>query len=96
MPIPIYNFNNKTDLENFNHVIALNLDEIKAFTDEVSDTLSIDYVNKEYFGIIASLLNVDLNKSEDEYLQRKQLKTAIDTIKTKGTLDCFKVLMPLA
>lgn len=93
MPINIYNFNNKTDLENFNHVIALNLDEMKAFIDEVSDNLSIDFVNKDYFAIIASLLNVDLDKSEDEFLQRRQLKTALDTIRSKGTLECFKVLM---
>ena len=93
MPINIYNYNNKTDLENFNHVIALNLDEMKSFIDEVSDTLSVDFVDKKYFGIIASLLNVELNLAEDEFLQRRQLKTALDTIRSKGTLECFSVLM---
>ena len=93
MPVRRYDYDNRTDLENFNHVIALNLDEMKAFIDEVSDVLSIDFVDKEYFGIIASLLNVDLNREEDEFLQRRQLKTALDTIKSKGTLECFKVLM---
>ena len=93
MPITIYDFRTKTDLENFNHIIALNLDEMKSFIDEISDTLSTDFTSKKYFGIIASLLNVELDKSEDEFLQRRQLKTALDTIKTKGTLECFTVLM---
>jgi hypothetical protein len=93
MPINIYDFNSKTDLENFNHIIALNLDEMKSFIDEVSDNLSVEFVDQKYFGIIASLLNVQLDKSEDQYLQRQQLRTALDTIRSKGTLECFKVLM---
>lgn len=93
MPTPIYNYSNKSDLQNFNRVISVSLDEMKSFIDEISDTLSIDFVKPEHFAIIASLLNVDLNKSEDEYLQRRQLKTALDLIKSKGTIDCFKVLM---
>jgi hypothetical protein len=93
MPINIYDITKHTDLENFNHVIALNLDEMKAFIDEVSDNLSIEFVDEKYFGIIAALLNVDLNKSEDPNLQRQQLRTALDTIRSKGTVECFKVFM---
>jgi len=93
MPVNIYDITKHTDLENFNHVIALNLDEMKAFIDEVSDNLSIEFVDEKYFGIIAALLNVDLNKSEDPNLQRQQLRTALDTIRSKGTVECFKVFM---
>lgn len=93
MPINIYNYNEKTDLENFNRVIAISLDELKAFIDEISDVLSIEFANKEQLAIIASLLHVTLDRNEDEFLQRKQLKTALDIIKTKGTIECFKILM---
>lgn len=93
MPINVYNFKDHSDLENYNHIIALNLDEMKAFIDQVSDNLSIEFVDAKYFGIIAALLNVDLNKIEDTNLQRQQLRTALDTIRAKGTLECFKVLM---
>lgn len=93
MPINVWNFQNHTDLENYNHIIALNLDEMKTFIDQVADNLSIEFVDEKYFAIIASLLNVDLNKIEDTNLQRQQLRTALDTIRAKGTLECFKVLM---
>jgi hypothetical protein len=93
MPINIYNINTHSDLENFNHVVALNLDEMKSFIDEVSDNLSIEFVDEKYFGIIAALLNVELNKNEDPNLQRQQLRTALDTIRSKGTVECFKVFM---
>lgn len=93
MTLPIYDFSSKKDLENFNHVIALNLDDMKSFIDEVTNNLNVDIIDKNYFGILASLLSVDLTNTEDEYLQRRQLKTALDTIRSKGTLECFRVLM---
>lgn len=93
MPVSIYNYKQKTDLENFNQTIAISLDEIKAFIDQVSDILSIDFVNKDQLAVIAALLGVDLNKSEDVNLQRKQLKNALDVIKSKGTLECFTALL---
>ncbi len=93
MPVNIYNHSEKTDLENFNRTIAISLDEIKSFTDEISDILSIEFAKKEHLGVIASLLHVTLDKNEDEFLQRKQLRTALDIIKTKGTIECFRILM---
>jgi hypothetical protein len=93
MPVSIYNYKQKTDLENFNQTIAISLDDIKAFIDQVSDVLSVEFANKDHLGIMAALLGVDLNKAEDQYLQRRQLKNALDVIKTKGTIECFQALL---
>lgn len=82
-----------TDLQQFNKIVAVSLDEVKSFIDELTDILDPTFAKKETLPILAAMLNVTLNKNEDDIFQRRQIKTAVDLFKAKGTEEAFKALL---
>lgn len=71
---------------------AIALDEIKAWIDQLLDLNDIDLTKKENLVLISKLLNYPFTKEDDPNIQRRFLKSAIDFYKSKGTLECFKIL----
>ena len=71
---------------------AIALDEIKTWIDQLLDLTSIDYAKDEHLSVIAKLLGYPFTKEDDPDIQRKFLRSAIPFYKSKGTVECFKIL----
>lgn len=88
----IFNYNTSSDIASITNEVAVTLDEIKAYIDQIFDVLDIDNCPVEHLNIIANLLNYPIDKEDDPTFIRRGLKNSISMYKTKGTEDCIKLL----
>lgn len=87
-----FDYKNASDVEALTHVMAVTLDDVKYEIDQLPDSLDLDFSKPEHLNIIADLLAYQIDKEDDPDFQRKQLRVAIDSYKTKGTVESVKVL----
>ena len=81
-----------TDIKALTQVMAVTLDEVKAMVDRLTDSLNIEFAPNEQLPLIAGILGFPYNEQDDPDFTRRQIKSAIDWYKTKGTTDSFKIL----
>lgn len=89
-----YNFDYEagTPIENLTQVVSITLDELKAYTDQIMDVFDVDMAQPEHLPIIGALFGFQIDTNEDPEYQRKLLKTSIDLLKTKGTIEAFQIV----
>lgn len=74
-------------------VFAITLDEIKQAIDELPLILDIDHCPPQYLRAIAEMLNFPLEDVDNTAEQRRQLRTAIDWYKGKGSRKAFRAIL---
>ena len=87
-----FDYANATDVQKLNQTVAVTLDEIKAWIDQILDNLNVDTCPVEHLNIIANLLGYPVNKEDDPDFVRRSLKSAISLYKSKGTEEAIKVI----
>lgn len=87
-----FDYQNASDVEALNQTVAVTMDEIKAFIDQLFDNFNVDTCSTEHLNIIANVLGYPIDKEDDPDFIRKSLKNAISLYKSKGTAECIKVL----
>lgn len=88
----LFNADKAGDLESLMHLFAVTLDDMKAWIEQIVDVLNIDFAKPEHLPVIAAILGFPIDVDDDPVFIRKQLKTAVDWYKTKGTVMSFKIL----
>jgi hypothetical protein len=81
------------NLENFMEVFAITLDEIKQAIDEFTLLFDIDHCDPRYLRTIAEMINYPLEGADNTAEQRKQLKSAIEWYKSKGSKRAFVAIL---
>ena len=76
-------------LNDFLQVFAISLDEIKQAIDDFTKVFDIEHCPPRYLKVIADLLNYPLEDGDSTAEQRRQLHTAIEWYKTKGSRKAF-------
>jgi phage tail P2-like protein len=87
-----FDYSRATDVQKLNQTVAVTLDEVKAWVDQILDNLNIDTCPVEHMNIIANLLGYPINKEDDPDFIRRSLKNAINLYKSKGTEEAIKVI----
>jgi phage tail P2-like protein len=87
-----FNWDTTTDIQKITQTVAVSLDELKAWIDQILDNLSIDSCPIEHLNIIANLLGYPANKEDDPDFIRRSLRNAINLYKSKGTEESIKVI----
>jgi phage tail-like protein len=80
-------------LDAFTQVFAITLDEIKQAIDELPLILDIEHCPPRYLRVIAEMLNFPLEDVDNTAEQRRQLRTAIDWYKAKGSRKAFRAIL---
>lgn len=87
-----FDYETSTDLQKLNQSVAVTLDEVKAWVDQILDNLNVDICPVEHLNIIANLLGYPINKEDDPDFIRRSLRNAINLYKSKGTEESIKVI----
>jgi phage tail P2-like protein len=87
-----FDYANATDVDALTHEVALTLDEVKAFIDQLLNSFDIEACPVENLNIIANILGFPIDREDDPDFVRRSLRNAIALYKAKGTADSIKVL----
>jgi len=80
-------------LDAITQVFAITMDEIKQAIDELPLILDIEHCPPRYLRVIAEMLNFPLEDVDNTAEQRRQLRTAIDWYKAKGSRKAFRAIL---
>ena len=87
-----FNYASGSSYQVLNHEVAITLDELKGYIDQLLDNFDIDKVSDEHLYIIADLIGFPIDKETDPDFKRRSLRSAIDLYKAKGTVESVVIL----
>lgn len=90
---PLEEFGGEGSMADLLQVFALSLDEIKQAIDDFTKLIDIDHCPSRYLRTIAELLNYPLEDVDSTAEQRRQLKSAIEWYRYKGSRQCFEAFL---
>jgi len=80
-------------LNEFTQVFAITLDEIKQAVDDFTKIFDIENCPPKYLPIIADMINFPLEATDTTAEQRRQLRTAVEWYKSKGSRRAFRAIL---
>lgn len=87
-----FDYSKATDTQILNQTVAITLDEVKVWIDQLLDNLSVETCPTEHLNIIANLLGYPIGNEDDPDFIRRSLRNAINLYKSKGTEEAMKVI----
>ena len=84
--------NSSADVTGLVKTCAVTLDQVKAYVDEFVYNLDVNKLRSENFSIVANDLGVELETTDIDEFNKRNILLAIDSYKSKGTLDSIRIL----